>query len=91
MNKTDLIAAIAQKASLKRKDAAAAVDALVGVVRDELAKGGEVSITGFGTFAVRERSARTGRNPRTGETIAIAAGKSPVFRAGKSLKDALGG
>lgn len=90
MNKSELAAAVAEKAGLKRKDAAAAVDAMVDVITEKLGQGEEVSIIGFGTFSVRERAARTGRNPRTGETITIAPAKSPVFKPGKGLKEALG-
>lgn len=91
MNKSELVAAVAQKANLKRKDAAAAVDALVDTIREQLSQGQEVSLVGFGTFSVRERAERAGRNPRTGEPLTIAAGKVPVFKAGKTLKDAIGG
>lgn len=90
MNKSELVAAVADRADLKRRDAAAAVDAVVDVITEKLGQGEEVSIIGFGTFGVKERAERTGRNPRTRETITIAAGKSPVFKAGKALKDALG-
>ncbi len=90
MNKSELIAAVAEKANLKRKDAGEAVDAVVDTIREKLGTGEEVSIVGFGTFAVKERAARTGRNPRTGESIDIAAAKSPVFKPGKALKDSLG-
>lgn len=91
MNKSELIAAVAEKSGLKRKDAGAAVDALVEVVGDKLKAGEEVSIIGFGTFGVKERAERTGRNPRTKEPITIAAAKSPVFKPGKGLKDSLNG
>lgn len=89
MNKSELIAAVADKASLKRKDAGAAVEALVDTIREQLEKGDEVSIIGFGTFGVKERAERVGRNPRTGESITIAASKSPTFKPGKALKDSL--
>lgn len=90
MNKSELIAAVADKADLKRKDAGAAVDAVVDVIREQLQAGEEVSIIGFGTFRVKERAERVGRNPRTNEPITISAAKSPVFKPGKALKDALG-
>lgn len=90
MNKSELIASVAEQASLKRKDAGAAVEAVVDTIRKKLSQGEEVSIIGFGTFGVKTRAARTGRNPRTGAKIQIAASKSPVFKPGKALKDALG-
>ena len=86
MNKGELISKVAQ-AGLKKTDAAKAVDAILAVIGDSLAKGDAVSILGFGTFAVRERAAREGRNPRTGEVVKIAAAKVPVFKPGKALKD----
>lgn len=89
MNKTDLINAIAEKAELTKADAGRAFDAFVEVVQKSLKKGEDVSVVGFGTFTVRARAARTGRNPRTNETIKIAASKVPAFKAGKTLKDAL--
>jgi len=89
MNKSELVAAVAEKAGLKRKDAAAAVDAVVDVITEKLGQGEEVSVIGFGTFAVKSRAERVGRNPRTGESITIAAAKTPVFKAGKALKDAV--
>jgi DNA-binding protein HU-beta len=87
MNKTELVAAIAEKAGLSKKDAEAAVKAFIDSVAEELKKGGKVQLVGFGTFEVSERAARQGRNPQTGETIEIAASKSPRFKAGKALKD----
>ena len=87
MNKTELIAAIADKAGLSKKDAEAAVKAFVDVVSDAMKNGDKVQLVGFGTFEVSERSARTGRNPQTGETIEIAASRTPRFKAGKALKD----
>ncbi|HEX2998900.1 MAG TPA: HU family DNA-binding protein [Armatimonadota bacterium] len=90
MNKSDLVAAVAQKTGLKRSDADAAVGAVVDTIREQLNQGDEVSIIGFGTFGVRSRAERTGRNPRTGEAITISASKTPVFRPGKALKDSLG-
>jgi DNA-binding protein HU-beta len=89
MNKADFIGAIADKANITKTDAAAAVDAMVEVVKKALKKGDTISLVGFGTFSVRKRAGRTGRNPRTGETIKIKASKNPVFKAGKALKDAV--
>lgn len=89
MNKTDLIAAIADTAGLSKADAERALEGLFKVVKTALKKGDTVSLVGFGTFAVRKRAARTGRNPRSGETIKIKASKVPSFKAGKALKDAL--
>lgn len=89
MNKNDFVAAIADEAELSKADAARAVDAFVEVLKKALRQGETVSLVGFGTFQVRERAARTGRNPRTGENIAIAASKTPSFKAGKALKDAV--
>ena len=87
MNKTELIAAVAEKAELSKKDAEKAVKAFTDVVSEELAKGGKVQLVGFGNFEVSERPAREGRNPRTGETMTIAASKTPKFKPGKALKD----
>jgi len=87
MNKTELSAAVAAKADLTRKQAEAAVNAVVEAVGETLAAGGRVQIVGFGTFEVKNRPARKARNPRTGEEINIAASKAPVFKAGKALKD----
>ena len=90
MNKTELIASVAQKTELTKKDAEKAVKAVFDTVAEELAAGGKVQVIGFGTFEVRQRKARTGRNPRKpGETIQIAASKAPAFKAGKALKDAV--
>ena len=89
MNKTELIAAVAEKAELSKKDAEKAVKALTEAVAEELKKGGKVQLVGFGTFEVRDRAARKGRNPQTGEEIEIAASKVPGFKAGKALKDAV--
>ncbi|MEE1186091.1 MAG: HU family DNA-binding protein [Acutalibacteraceae bacterium] len=89
MNKTELIAAVAEKAGLSKKDADAAVSAVVDSVVDALKSGDKVSLVGFGTFEVRERAARTGLNPQTKEKITIAASKAPVFKAGKAFKDAV--
>jgi DNA-binding protein HU-beta len=87
MNKSELIEEIAAKADVPKAQASRVVDAMASVVGDALANGDQVSLVGFGTFLVRERPARSGRNPRTGETIEIAASKSPSFKAGKALKD----
>lgn len=89
MNKVDLINTVAEKAGLSKKDAEKAVNAFVDSVQEALAKGEKVSLVGFGTFEVRERSARKGRNPQTGETIDIAAARVPAFKAGKVLKEAV--
>ncbi|MBR2571982.1 MAG: HU family DNA-binding protein [Clostridia bacterium] len=89
LTKQAFIAAVAEKAGLTQKDTDAAVNAAIAVITEELKNGGKVQLTGFGTFEVREHAARTGRNPATGETIEIAAGKSPAFKPGKKLKDSL--
>jgi len=89
MNKTELIDAVAESADLSKADAARAVDAVISSVTKALKKGDNVTVVGFGTFQVRERAARTGRNPKTGDTINIAASKNPAFKAGKALKDAV--
>ena len=89
MNKTELINAVAETALLSKKDAGAALDATIKAVTDTLAAGEDVVLTGFGSFTVKERAAREGRNPLTGETIKIAASKVPAFKAGKALKDAV--
>ena len=87
MNKNDLIDAIAADADLSKASAGRALDAAIGGITGALAKGGSVSLVGFGTFSVKARAARQGRNPRTGETIQIAASNTPGFKAGKGLKD----
>ncbi len=87
MNKMELIAAVAEKSGLTKKDAEKAVNAFVESIEEALGKGDKVSLVGFGTFEVRARAARKGRNPQTGEEIEIAATKVPAFKAGKSLKD----
>ncbi len=87
MNKTELIAAVAEKAELSRKDAEKAVKAFTDVVTEELVKGGKVQVVGFGTFEVAERPEREGRNPSTGEPMLLAASRTPKFKAGKALKD----
>lgn len=89
MNKTELIAAVAENADMTKKDAEKAVKAFIDVVTEELKKGEKVQIVGFGTFEVSERAAREGRNPHTGEPMPIAASKAPKFKAGKALKDAM--
>jgi DNA-binding protein HU-beta len=89
VNKADLIEQIAQSAEVSKMAAERALDALVGAVKTTLKKGDMVTLVGFGTFYVGKRKARAGRNPRTGETLAIAASKVPRFRAGKALKDAI--
>ena len=89
MNKTELVAAVAAKAELSKKDAEAAVNAVFDSVKDALAEGDKVSRIGFGTFSVKTRAARTGLNPRTKETIEIPESKVPAFKAGSALKDAV--
>jgi len=96
MNKTELIDAVAKQAGLSKKDATNAVNAIFstvpreGIIATEVARGGKVQLTGFGTFERRERRARTARNPRTGAEIAVPATKVPAFSAGKSLKERVG-
>ena len=87
MNKTELIAAIAEQAELSKKDTEKALKALVDIVGEELKKGEKVQMVGFGTFELSERPERAGRNPQTGEVMQIAASKTPKFKAGKALKD----
>jgi DNA-binding protein HU-beta len=87
MNKAEFVAKVAEKSGLTRKQAEAAVAAFTQTVTDSLKEGDKVQLMGFGTFEVKERPARTGRNPATGEAIEIAASKAPVFKAGKSFKD----
>lgn len=89
MNRMELVAAIAEKSELSKKDAEKALKAFTDVVAEELKKGEKIQLVGFGTFEVSERAAREGRNPQTGETMTIAASKSPKFKAGKALKDVL--
>ena len=86
MNKTELVAAMAKETNLSKKDIEAVLKSFT-VVASELKKGGKIQLVGFGTFEVSERAAREGRNPRTGETMTIAASKAPKFKAGKALKD----
>jgi DNA-binding protein HU-beta len=89
MNKTELINAIAEESGISKKSAKLAVDAFVSTIEKALKNDEKVSLVGFGTFEVRTRAARTGRNPATGKEIKIAESKSPAFKAGKALKDAL--
>ena len=91
MNKSELLAAMAAKSGLSQADAGKALTAFCDVVGETLGKGGEVQITGFGSFGVSERAARIGRNPQTGATLQIAALRAPKFKAGKALKDAVNG
>ena len=89
MNKTELIAAVAEKADVSKKDAEAAITATVEAITQALTQGEKVQLVGFGSFEVKTRAARVGRNPKTGEEIPIAEAKLPVFKAGKALKDAV--
>jgi DNA-binding protein HU-beta len=89
MNKAELVDAVAGAANLSKADAGRAVDAVVDSITSALQKGQQVSVVGFGTFSVKHRSARSGRNPRTGDTIKIAASNVPGFKAGKALRDAV--
>ena len=89
MNKADLVAAMAEKAGVSKKDAEASLKAFTDVVAEELKKGEKIQLVGFGTFEVSERAAITGRNPQTGAEMTIAASKAPKFKAGKALKDSL--
>ena len=89
MNKTELVAAMADQAGISKKDAEKALAAFTASVTDELKKGGKVQLVGFGTFEVVERKAREGRNPQSGKPMKIAASKAPKFKAGKALKDML--
>jgi len=89
MNKSELIDAVADAADMTKADATKAIDAFVNVVGDTLKEGDQITLVGFGTFLVRHREARSGRNPRTGETIQIKASNVPSFKAGKALKDAV--
>jgi len=89
MNKSELIEAMAEAADIPKAAAGRALDGMVDAVTDALKNGDQVSLVGFGTFSVKERAARTGRNPQTGATIDIAASKIPGFKAGKALKDAV--
>lgn len=89
MNKSELIDAIAESAGLTKADSAKALNAFIDTVTDAMKRSDDVVLVGFGTFAVKERAARTGRNPQTGEALQIAASKAVAFKAGKSLKDAV--
>ncbi|EOH94301.1 HU family DNA-binding protein [Enterococcus pallens] len=89
MNKQSLVEKVAEKTGLTKKDATAAVDTLFDSIQEALKDGEKVQVIGFGNFEVRERAARKGRNPQTGEEITIAASKSPAFKAGKQLKDSV--
>lgn len=89
MNKNELVAALAEKTSMKKTEVEKVLKAFTETVTDELKKGEKIQLVGFGTFEVAERPAREGRNPRTGETMKIAASKAPKFKAGKALKDML--
>ena len=91
MNKTELIAAVAEKTGLSKKDSDAAVAAVVDAITESLVQGEKVQLVGFGSFEVKNRAARTGRNPHTKEEIEIPASKVPVFKAGKALKDTVAG
>lgn len=87
MNKSELIAEVSAKAEITKKDADAAVGAVIAAITEALVKGDKVQLVGFGTFEVRERGARTGRDPRTNKAIQIPASKAPAFKAGKALKE----
>ena len=89
MNKTELVANVAEKAGLTKKDAEKALGAVIESIEEALVEGDKIQLIGFGTFEVKDRAARTGRNPQTGKEIKIAASKNPVFKAGKALKDAV--
>ena len=91
MNKSDLIAAVAAKTGDTKKDAEASINALIDVIAESLKDGEKIQVVGFGSFEVRERAERKGRNPQTGKEMKIAAKKAPVFKAGKALKDAVNG
>lgn len=90
MNKAELIAAVAEAAGATKKDAETVLNAFTAEVEKALKAGDKVQLVGFGSFEVKERAARTGRNPKTGENIEIPASRTPVFKAGKALKDAVG-
>jgi len=89
VNKSELIDAVANAADISKADSGRALDAVIGAITKALKKGDQVTLVGFGTFLVRKRGARTGRNPRTGDAIKIKASKNPSFKAGKALKDAV--
>lgn len=90
MNKMELIGAAAEKAGMTKKDADAAIRAMLEAIEEALVKGEKIQLMGFGTFEIRERPARQGKNPRTGEAVSIPAARVPVFKAGKALRDAVG-
>lgn len=90
MNKAELVAAVAANANVSKKVAEDTVNAVLAEIKDALKKGDKVQLVGFGSFEVRNKAARTGKNPRTGETIKIAASKTPAFKAGKAFKDYIG-
>ena len=90
MNKADLINAVAEKTGLSKKDSESAVAAVVDVITESLVQGDKVQLVGFGSFEVKQRAARLGRNPKTKEELKIPASKVPVFKAGKALKDKIG-
>ncbi|MBE6616656.1 MAG: HU family DNA-binding protein [Ruminococcaceae bacterium] len=89
MNKNELISAAAKATGITKKDTAAVLDAILAQITDAVVAGDKVQLIGFGTFEVRERGERTSRNPRTGETVKVAASKAPAFKAGKAFKDAV--
>ena len=89
MNKAEFVETVADKAGMSKQDAMSAVDTVLDCLTDAMKGGNQITLIGFGTFLVRERDARTGRNPRTGEPIEIKASKVPSFKAGKALKDAV--
>ena len=89
MNKTEFIAEVAEKTGFSKKDAATAVDAVLDTLKDQMASGNDVTFIGFGTFGAKDVAEREARNPQTGDTIKIAAHKSPYFKAGKALKEAV--
>ncbi len=89
MNKGEFVTAVSDAAELTKADAARAVDAMIEVIKTALKAGDDITLVGFGTFSVRERKAREGRNPQTGDTIKIKASNNPAFKAGKALKDAV--
>ena len=89
MNKNELIEAVSERTGLAKSDSARALEAVLGTVAETLQKGDVVNLPGFGSFVVRERAQRSGRNPRTGEAITIPASRAPAFKAGKALKDAV--
>ncbi|MHB1128164.1 MAG: HU family DNA-binding protein [Bacillota bacterium] len=90
MNKADLVSSVAEKAEITKKDAERVVSAVFNSIEDALSKGDKVQLVGFGTFEVKDRAARTGRNPKTGEEISIPASRVPGFKAGKALKELVG-